>query len=93
MSTTTRLRELTPKSLPRVFFNQETHRIMVTYPDSLLLLCADCGGALSVVLHKLPSECHIPSLKQCECKPRLRTLTPISRGEPLPFPLDAKEDY
>lgn len=59
--------ELTASDAPRIFLLRADRRILISRTDSLIVLCALCGGALSLLLHVDPSKARLPGMVPCRC--------------------------
>lgn len=58
-----------PESSVRVGLSEKHGRIIINRADLLLVLCLRCGGAKSIVLHKLAGSSDIPPVFECGCDP------------------------
>jgi hypothetical protein len=52
---------------PQVFVPRSGNRFFISRSDALLLMCKECGGAVSIVLHRPPGETYLPPVKPCKC--------------------------
>lgn len=60
--------DITAHDAPQVYVPRTGNRFYISRPDALLLMCKQCGGAVSIVLHVQPSEARLPIVKQCRCE-------------------------
>ena len=62
--------DITAHDAPQVYVPRTGNRFYISRPDALLLMCKECCGAVSIVLHRPPGETYLPPVKPCKCTAR-----------------------